>query len=189
MVSNPTRLSLEDPEKSFYNSSVMLDGLRTLPQPPWYVGYQNKIDPPDQNAMMAASRYGFRGAKNIEQFNTKPYEIPSKTQTDNTPKFLQIPPGDVEGYINEYVPPIFATKVNSINGMETPKLWPENTEYVNGFPKKKLPTLWKYKHQTTVYLPERPKSPTSLANLLNKTSEQSQLLNDYVKMESSNTHL
>jgi hypothetical protein len=162
----------------------MLEGLKALPQPPWYIGYNNRVMPPDVNPMTAASRYGFRGAKNIDQYNTKPYEPPSRTQTDHTPKFLQ----NNEEYVNEYVPPILATKFNTMNGMETPKLWPENTEYVEGFRKKKLPTLWKYKRETTVDLPERPKSPKLLSMLHSKTLEQSKLLTDYAKMESVNSH-
>ncbi len=32
----------------------------------------------------------------------------------------------------------------SSSGIETPKLWPENTEFVNGYPKKKLPQSWRW---------------------------------------------
>jgi hypothetical protein len=165
------------------NSTTMSEGLQTLPQPPWYCGYNNQVVPPDANALTAASRYGFRGAKNIQQFNTKPFEPPSHTRTDFTPKFLQ----STDEYVNEYVPPIFAAKFNSLNGFETPKLWPENSEYVHGFAKKKPPTSWKYKRQTTVDLPERPKSPKLLSVAHSKAAEQSKLLNQYAKMESKNS--
>lgn len=131
----------------------MLEGLHTIAQPPWYFGNTNKTTPADTNMLIAAARYGFRGSKNIQQYNTNPYEVPSKTRTEYTPKFL-----DNGDYINEWVPPIVAAAAQSVNGIETPKTWPENTEYVHGYPLKKLPKSWRYKRETTVDLAERPKT-------------------------------
>lgn len=163
----------------------MLDGLQVLPQPPWYVGNNNKIKPADTNHFIAAQRYGYRGSRNIQQYCTEPWEVPSKTRTEHTPKFLN----NSDNYVNEWVPPIFGAKVSSINGFETPKLWPENTEYTTGYPGKKYPTSWQYKRETTVDVPDRPKSPGTLSALMNKTQESNSLLKRYAKMESTKSYL
>lgn len=134
--------------------------------------------------MVAASRYGYRGSKQLLQYFTQPYEIPAKTVNEHTPKFLQ---AEVD-FRNEYVPNIYAATVNSINGMETPKLWPDNAEYVNGYRKKKMPLdNWKYKRQTTVVDAERPQSSTSLTTVLDKIKEDKNVLSDYARMESERT--
>ena len=82
-VTNPTALARNDPDRTFIDSTSMKEGLVIVPggQPPWYFGYQNKTLPPDSNfATMAASRYGFQGAKHIRQRHTEPYERPSNTR-------------------------------------------------------------------------------------------------------------
>ena len=163
----------------------MMDGLNPLSQPPWYVGNNNKIKPPDANHLTAAARYGFRGSRRIQQYSTEPWEVPSKTRTEHTPKFLN----NSDNYINEWVPPIFGATVSTINGIETPKLWPENTEYTTGYPRKKYPTSWRYKRETTVDLPDCPKSPDGLSSLMLKTQESNSLLKQYAHMESHKTHL
>jgi hypothetical protein len=162
-----------------------MEGLNVLPQPPWYVGNNNKIHPPDANHLMSAVRYGYRGSRRIQQYETQPWEVPSKTRTEHTPAFLN----NSDNYINEYVPPIFAAKLSSINGIETPKLWPENTEYTTGYPLKQYPSSWRYKRETTVDLPDRPKSPNTLSALMLKTQESNSLLKKYAKMESSKSHM
>lgn len=163
----------------------MIDGLQVLPQPPWYVGNNNKIKPADTNHFIAAQRYGYRGSRSIQQYCTEPWEVPSKTRTEHTPKFLN----NSDNYVNEWVPPIFGAKVSSINGFETPKLWPENTEYTTGYPGKKYPTSWQYKRETTVDVPDRPKSSGTLSALMSKTQESNSLLKRYAKMESSKSYL
>lgn len=127
LVSNLTQKSLNDPDRIFIDSSSMRDGIVVVPggQPPWYFGRNNKTKPPDGNyATMAASRYGFRGSKGIRQRHVEPYERPSNTRTEYTPSFLIAP----EDTADEWVPPILATTIQTVNGMESPKLWPENTD-------------------------------------------------------------
>jgi len=162
-----------------------MDGLQIIHQPPWYVGNNNKIKPADTNHFISASRYGFRGSRKIQQYSTEPYEVPAKTRTEHTPKFLN----NSDNYINEWVPPIFAAKQSTINGIETPKLWPQNTEYVTGYPLKKYPTSWIYKRETTVDIPERPKSSGALSSLMAKTVESNTLLKQYARMETTKSHL
>ena len=50
----------------------MVEGLKVLPQPPWYVGYNNQTIPPDANYILSANRYGYRGSLAIQQFNVEP---------------------------------------------------------------------------------------------------------------------
>eukprot|EP01032_Pedospumella_encystans_P022485 gene22485-25478_t len=184
VVANPTQRSRNDPDRVCINSSSMMEGLQVVHQPPWYVGNNNKIKPADTNHFIAASRYGFRGSRQIQQYSTEPWEVPSKTRTEHTPKFLN----NSDNYINEWVPPIFAAKQSTINGIETPKLWPQNTEYVTGYPLKKYPTSWIYKRETTVDLPERPKSSDALSTLMTKTIESNSLLKKYARMETTKSH-
>jgi hypothetical protein len=185
LCSNPTRYSLNNPDRVCINTSSMMDGIQVISQPPWYVGNNNKITPADTNHLIAAARYGYRGSRRIQQYNTEPYEVPSKTRTEHTPKFLN----NSDNFVNEWVPPIMAAKLGTINGLETPKLWPENTEYTTGFPLKKLPTSWIYKRETTVDVEERPPSPSPLNTLMSKTQESNTLLKQYAKMESTKSYL
>jgi hypothetical protein len=160
----------------------MLEGHRPVPDPPWYVGYGNKTVPPDSNIMISAARYGFRGSRKIEQFNTKPYEHPSKTRTEYTPKFLKAD----ENYVDEWVPPIIAATVDTVNGIETPKLWPENTVFVTGYKKKELPSSWRYKRETTVDASDRPQSPATLNQWMDTFKSDHDLLRTAAKKESKN---
>jgi len=188
VVQNPTKLALNDADRICINSSRMIEGLRTIPQPPWYVGYNNTIIPPDDNPITAAARYGYRGSKNINQFNTRPQVLPSKSLTEHTPKFLQQHVLESIDYINEYVPPILAATIDSVNGIESPKLWPENTEFVEGYKLKQLPMKsWRYRRETTVDLPERPKTTENLSTIMEQTNEETKKLLDYTRMESQRT--
>ncbi|RYG65865.1 hypothetical protein EON64_11025 [archaeon] len=72
MVQNPTRLNAADPDRVCVNSTRMLEGLRVLPQPPWFLGYQNKPAPPDGNFLLAAQRYGYRGSQEMQQQSVLP---------------------------------------------------------------------------------------------------------------------
>ena len=187
LVTNPTMLALNDPDRVFLNSSSMKDGLVIVPggQPPWYFGNNNKTKPSDSNfATMAASRYGFKGAQAIRQRHVEPYERPSNTRNENTPHFLT--GGD--DVVDEWVPPIVHTKFNTVNGMESPKLWPENTEYPTGYPKKRVPTSSRYRRETTSVSEERPVSSQSLTNILNRSAEKT-MLADYTRMEMDRTYL
>ena len=88
LVTNPTELALSDPNRVFYSTSSMQEGLHCISQPPWYFGNHNKIKPADGHLILAAGRYGYRGSLNIQQYSTEPYEEPSKTRTKHTPAFL-----------------------------------------------------------------------------------------------------
>ena len=67
LVTNPTALARNDPDRVFLDSTSMKEGLILVPggQPPWYFGYQNKTMPPDGNFATTSLRYGFQGAKAI----------------------------------------------------------------------------------------------------------------------------
>ena len=171
LVTNPTQKSLNDPDRVFLDSSTMKDGLVIVPggQPPWYYGNNNKTKPPDSNfATMAASRYGFKGAQSIRQRHVEPYEKPSNTRHEHTPKFLS---GGVD--YDEWVPQILHTKFNTINGLESPKLWPENTEYPSGYKKKRPPTSSRYCRETTAVRDDRPSTSQHMSNILNRNKESS----------------
>ena len=188
LVTNPTMMSQNDPDRVFLNSSTMKDGLIVVPggQPPWYFGNQNKTKPPDSNfATMAASRYGFKGAQAIRQRHVEPYERPTNTRHENTPKFLM----GGENH-DEWVPPILHAKFNTINGMESPKLWPENTEYPSGYAKKNVRpvTSSRYSRETTVVLDQAPTTSFATSNILNRGVER-QMLSDYTTMEKDRTYL
>jgi hypothetical protein len=163
----------------------MQEGLRVLPQPPWYVGYSNTTVPADSNYLMAANRYGYRGSRAIQQFNTKRYELPAKTSNPFMPKFLT----RNEEFVDEYVPAIQATTQQTINCLETPKLWPENTYYVEGYRYKQRPKSWIYRRETTVDQPERPRSPGSLAQLTAKALGEKDALCAYALQETQGTLL
>ena len=187
MVTNPTNKSLNDPDRMFFNTSSMKDGLVFVPggQPPWYFGHNNKTCPPDANfATMAATRYGFRGAKNIRQRHTHPYERANNTKTDYTPKFL----ADAPEVTDEWVPPIVAATFNSVNGWESPKLWPENCEFATGYPLKRLPSSYRYRRETTVDAEERPKTSSATTMILARSAER-EMLRKYDKLESSGEFL
>lgn len=185
LIQYQTKKSLDDPDRVFYATTSMNDGLIFHPnQPPWYFGRKNKTEPPDNNMFTAAARYGFRGSKNIKQRLTSPFGPPSTTKTEYTPKFLSN--GD-DTYANEYVPPIVAGKLNSINGMESPKLWPEITEYANGYQYKRLGSSHQYSRETTVTLPSRPSTSMSLSSLIERTNELNETINEYTRIESSGT--
>lgn len=184
MVTNATSKSYNDPDRIFYNSTSIKEGLLVVPggQPPWYYGNNNKTKPPDGNyATMAASRYGFRGSKDIRQRHTEPFERPGNTKTEHTPKFLQ---GDYVA--DEWVPPIRAAVHNSLNGYESPKLWPENTEFATGYPLKRAPSSYRYKRETTIDQEQRPQSSQQVTNIMERTFER-ELLREYGKKESQRT--
>lgn len=147
IVQFPTEKCHSDPDRVWYTTSSLTEGLRFVNQPAWYYGTNNKTKPADTSAMMAAGRYGFRGSKDIQQYHTAPYLVPSRTITSHTPSFLK--KQDNHPYVNEYVPPISATKFQTINGLESPKLWPQTTEFVTGYPKKKSSAIPSYNRQTT----------------------------------------
>lgn len=188
MVTNPTEIAINDPDRTFINSTSMKEGLILVPggQPPWYFGNQNKTKPADANyATMAASRYGFKGAQSIRQRHTEPYERPSNTRTIHTPHWLTAE----EDVADEWVPPILNATFNTINGYESPKLWPENTMYPHGYPLKRVPTSHKYRRETTIALhdDDRPRTSSRLSNIFNRSAEKT-LLNTYAEMERNHSH-
>eukprot|EP01038_Epipyxis_sp_PR26KG_P006719 gene6719-9212_t len=185
-VTNLTRKSYNDPDRIFINSSTMVDGIHRVSQPPWYVGNNNKVEPPDTSFMMAANRYGYRGANKIMQYNTKMVQNPSKTQNEHIPKFLT----KNHSFIDEWAPPILASTYQTVNSIETPKLWPENAEYVTGFPKKNFKaSSWIYNRETTVTQNLRPQSSEAMDKLMNSIKSQDDLLRDYSKLESKQMYM
>lgn len=132
-------------------SNTLPNNVSNLSQPPWYLGYTNRANPPDNSSLISANRYGYRGALNHLKYTIPPYAQPVNTRNEHTPTFLV----SDENYVNEYVPKIMMGPLNTINGMETPKKWPENSEFVTGSKLKKLPTSFQYARETTVSLPER----------------------------------
>jgi hypothetical protein len=133
---------------------------------------------------MSAARYGFRGSKEIKKYLVKPYQSPRSTFTEHTPKFL-----DSSFRPDEWVPPIIAGRISTINNLETPKLWPENAEYVTGSKLKKLPTSVQYKRETTVANEEPPDIPPTVAEFLDRCGDETKTLRDYSRMERENTFM
>jgi hypothetical protein len=127
-VQSQTRKSLNDPDRVFFQPTLLNPSLRIADQPPWYLGNQNKINPPDKSILKAAARYGYRGARGIQQYLTETYEPPERTKTPYTPKFLNTDP-----MINEYTPTL--AMMPYFNGYHpnliSPKLWPESACFVN----------------------------------------------------------
>ena len=186
MVQYQTRKSLNDPDRVFFATTSIKEGLIPTPnQPPWYVGRSNKVEPPDSSIISAAARYGFRGSKNIKQRMASPFGPPSSTRTSQTPKFLN----NGDDIVNEWVPPVIMTVAQTVNNMESPKLWPSNTEYPQGYSKKRLSTSERYKRETTVTLPERPQTSAGLDDYVGRASDVDNTLNTYARMESEGTFL
>ena len=185
LVCNLTRKSLNDAESYQYTTTSMTEGIsHVTAQPPWYCGYSNKTVPPDSSLVHGACRYGFRGSKGIKQYETKAYQMPSSTVTEHTPKFL-----DCSCRINEWVPPILANSFQTVNGLESPKLWPENTEYPNGARLKKAPTSTRYNRETTVAISDKIDLPERLTEYIARASNLDNTIRDFAKMESYKTFL
>ncbi len=182
MVQYQTKKCLDDPDRVFYTSTSLRDGVVHTPyQPAWYLGRQNKTEPPDNNIISAASRYGFKGAKSIKQRLSTPYGPPSNTRTEYTPKFLN----NGDDIIDEWVPPIQLATFNTINGMETPKLWPENTEYATGYRHKRPPTSYRYSNETTVSMDDRPTTSNGLDEYVDRAKSLNETLRENTKLESA----
>lgn len=184
IVQYGTTKNRNDPDRVFFTTTRFSEGVKFSHQGPWYCGYDNKTKPPDGNLLTAAARYGYRGSKEINQKHTLPHENPTRTRNAHTPKFLT-----GNEVVDEWVPPILATKFQTVNNMESPKLWPSSTEYVTGFPKKKLPTETMYNRETTVGMDSRPQTADSLEAWFDKTANFTGTLHDYAMMERSNTLL
>jgi hypothetical protein len=170
LVTNNTAKSRADPDRIFYTTSSATEGIVTVEQPPWYFGNNNKVDPPDNNLANAASRYGFRGARDIAQYrvSTNPVQSAQNTRTSYTPAFLN----NNDNIIDEWVPQIQAAPSDHIDYLKSPKMWPENTRYTEGFKAKEYPRSDFYKRETTVALntfSERPKTSSRLEGLLRKS--------------------
>jgi len=174
MVKNITSANMADPDKLLYTSTSMTAGVRHVAQPPWYVGNQNKVKPPDDSIMTAAARYGFRGSKKIRQYETEAFMSPIRTRTEHTPKFLVTEP-----VLDEWVPPLQSAALNNGFLLTTPKLWPENSVYATGYPNKQLPTSSIYIKETTVATGIRPVTTKSMDYIEGMLlDEESQLLNN-----------
>ena len=75
LIQSQTTANRNNPDRVFYQSQLINPSIRQVDQPPWYLGNQNKIVPPDNSMILAASRYGYRGSKGIKQYLTAPYEV------------------------------------------------------------------------------------------------------------------
>lgn len=157
----------------------MTDGIRFIAQPPWYFGSQNKTKPADGSYVTAAARYGFRGSREIQQFHTRPTSPATVTRNIHTPKFLK-----VEDVPDEWAPPIQASPLNRGHALTSPKLWPENTEFVTGYPHKKNPHSVFYQRETTTGLEERPSTSPGVMNLMKKTTAEFSVLTSSANLES-----
>jgi hypothetical protein len=161
LVSYPTEKSRKDPDRVFYTTTSLTEGINFSRQPAWYFGYNNRTKPPDGNMILASNRYGYRGSKEIKQRHTEFYEPPSHTRTEYTPSHLS-----GNEFVDEWVPPIVASKYGTINNFETPKLWPENSEFVTGSAMKRPPTYPSYNRETTVGQKERPVTSEALSQVM-----------------------
>lgn len=171
-----------DPDRVFFTTTSCTDGVKFSRQPRWYYGNQNKTKPADGSMLMTATRYGYRGAKDINQRHTQFHEPPSRTRTEHTPKFLS--GNDV---IDEWVPPLLATTFGTVNNMESPKLWPENSAFVTGYPLKKTSSMTIYNRETTVGMDERPQTSVNLDDWFGRTSTLNGTLKDFANLESTKT--
>jgi hypothetical protein len=190
IVTNPTSRSRNDPDRIFFTSSTMTEGIVSIPQPAWYCG--SNIKPCDNNMDRAANRYGYRGSLNISEYLIHPMGSPVHTLRDATPAFLQ----ENTEISNPYVPKINGAPFGTINNLESPKLWPENTEYTTGYKKKKWPTSPIYIRETTIAQSPtfNPKSSASLAEqpkllaMIAKEEEDRQTIADRAKKEVLGTY-
>jgi hypothetical protein len=171
---------MKDPDRVFYTTTSMTEGIKFHPQPPWYYGYQNKTEPTDSCIVLSANRYGYRGARDIQQYHTAPYLPAEQTKNQNTPSFL----GKNE-VSNEWVPQIQAKPLTAGYALTTPKLWPENTVFANGYEHKDpSPTSPLYIRETTVGSSVRPFTSPSVLKIRDELLAESMVLCENSKLES-----
>lgn len=171
---------MKDPDRVFFTTTSMTEGIKFHPQPPWYYGYQNKTEPTDSCIVLSANRYGYRGARDIQQYHTAPYLPPEQTKNQNTPSFL----GNHE-VSNEWVPQIQAKPLTAGYALTTPKLWPENAVFVNGYEHKDpSPTSPLYIRETTVGSSIRPFTSPSVMKIRDEILAESMVLCENSKLES-----
>lgn len=171
---------MNDPDRVFFTTTSMTEGIRFHPQPPWYYGYQNKTEPTDSSIVLSSNRYGYRGARDIQQFHTAPYLPPEQTKTTYTPSFLGQTP-----ISNEWVPPIQAKPLTQGYALTSPKLWPENTVFANGYEHKDpRPTSPLYIRETTIGSSIRPFTSPSVTKIKEEIQSETNLLRENSKLES-----
>lgn len=175
----PTEKSMNDPDRVFYTTTSMTEGIRYHPQPPWYYGYQNKTKPTDSNIVSSAARYGYRGSRDIQQFHTDPRLPPTETLTEYTPAFL-IPS---ENVTDEWVPPIRSAPLTNGYALTSPKLWPENAEYANGY-REGVPTSPVYIRETTAGSHIRPYTSPSVQKIKEQKMIDTNTLRESSRLES-----
>lgn len=181
----PTEKSMSDPDRVFFTTTSMTEGIRFHPQPPWYYGYQNKTEPTDSCIVLSANRYGYRGAKDIQQYHTAPYLPPQQTANEHTPAFLTKNNNDIPDISNEWVPTIQAKPLTAGYALTTPKLWPENATYANGYEyKDTVPKSPLYIRETTVGSTIRPYTSPSLLKIQDEIQAESMVLCENSKLES-----
>jgi hypothetical protein len=178
LIKFPTEKSRKDPDRVFYTTTSLTEGISFSHQPAWYCGYNNKTKPPDGNMMLAANRYGHRGSRDIKQRHTQFFEPPSHTRTEHTPGFLV-----GNDFVDEWVPPILAAKYGTVNNFETPKLWPENSEFVSGSTMKRAPSYPSYNRETTVGQRDRPMTSEALSAVMSNDDTMMETLNENARRE------
>ena len=105
----------------------------------------------------------------IKQKQTEVHERPERTKTPYTPKFL----AESESIVDEYAPPIKMQPYK--NGyhpnLVSPKLWPESTEFVTGYPKKQQARSIYYSRESTLSSSSRPRTQGSALKVQKKREE------------------
>jgi hypothetical protein len=183
IVQYQTKANLADPDRVWYATTSMREGLRNISQPPWYYGRQNKTKPADVNLLTAAARYGFRGSKEIRQFHTRPTEPADRTATAHTPAFLK---KDIQ-IIDEWVPKLqggVRTTTTSSEMFMSPKMWPKTSEFVNGYYyKEREVTSPQYVRQTTAGSRRRPRTTQNLEKTYRRRAAEDEELIERAKSE------
>ena len=182
-IQSQTVRGLSDADRVFIQPTIIKPGIRLVEQPPWYVGNQNKITPPDNSWINAAARYGYRGAIGIQQYNTQTFEGPEHTRTSYTPKFLV----ENEIIVNEYAPSIRMEPYNKgyHPNLVSPKLWPESTAFPTGYPKKEQASSVYYSRESTVSADSRPTTTGPALRVRLKRQQEEQTLRALASLESS----
>ena len=186
-IQSQTVSGLADADRVFIQPTLIKAGIRLVDQPPWYVGNQNKITPPDNSMINAAARYGYRGAMGIQQYSTQVCENPERTKTPYTPKFLS----RNETIADEYAPSIRMEPYNKgyHPNLVSPKLWPESTEFPNGYPKKEQASSVYYSRESTISEVTRPMTTGPAFRVKKKRHQEEQKLRALVFLESTGTIL
>lgn len=146
----PSAAKQHTSEQLFWTTTSMTEGIRVMPQPPWYYGHANKVQPSDSNILNSATRYGYRGSQSIRQFTRSPHARPEHTLTSKTPAFLRRETLERQHTPNVWVPPLEArSSIHRQTLLNSPKLWPEPASFVAGFKGKRPASSAWYREVST----------------------------------------